>query len=208
VKELDKKARGKADATSCHKMDATIVVMMAPSRPVLKKPCMLLETLNIFSSSSAILRVVTRAMKNMQDTTQSCRPIINPERLLPSPLNRSLQVFKANVASPVEPPRTCVPHAGNRPFLPLPMRSTPWVPQYWHTNSSRPVEGPAWHPILVPDDDFYSFHAQRASSCHETNGTARRILSPALSAIWSDYCCAATFDSCLILLMRSLVSKS
>ena len=59
---FDKKARGKADATSCHEIDPRFVVITAPSRPVLKKFCTPSETPKTFSSSPiTILRVVTRA---------------------------------------------------------------------------------------------------------------------------------------------------
>jgi hypothetical protein len=70
VKGLFKKAIGKAEATSCHEMDPTIVVMIAPHRPVLKKAWNPSETPKMFSSSSETSIVVTRAMMKKHDTTQ------------------------------------------------------------------------------------------------------------------------------------------
>jgi hypothetical protein len=49
-----------------------MVVMIAPRRPVLKNFCQATETPQRVSSSIDIdIQRVTRAMKNMQDTTQS-----------------------------------------------------------------------------------------------------------------------------------------
>merc|ERR1712228_1022807 len=72
VSGLLKKAMGNAEATNCHAMDATIVVIKAPRKPMLKNFCTPSETPKIVSSpSGSILREVHRAMKNIQDTTQS-----------------------------------------------------------------------------------------------------------------------------------------
>ena len=48
---VDKKAMGNADATSCHVMEATIVVIKAPSNPVSKKAWTPSETPKIFAGS-------------------------------------------------------------------------------------------------------------------------------------------------------------
>lgn len=91
----------KADATSCHEIDPTIVVMMAPHRPVLKNSCKPSETPKMFSSSSPALRVMAQAMIKKHDTTQSCRQITHfPVGLLTWQRNRSSQVFVANGAFP------------------------------------------------------------------------------------------------------------
>mmetsp|Transcript_30101 Transcript_30101/g.59575 ORF Transcript_30101/g.59575 Transcript_30101/m.59575 type:complete len:206 (-) Transcript_30101:768-1385(-) len=100
VTGLFKKEMGYADATSCQVIDPIIVNMRAPRRPVLKRPCTPSDTPKRFGSPSGMETLVTRATKNMHDTTESCRPIMNPGRLLPAPLKSRSQVILANLESP------------------------------------------------------------------------------------------------------------
>ena len=62
VTGVDKNAMGKAEAISCQAIEATMVVIRAPSKPVPKKPWMPSETPKMFSSPSWVVMVVTRAM--------------------------------------------------------------------------------------------------------------------------------------------------
>mmetsp|Transcript_12142 Transcript_12142/g.25063 ORF Transcript_12142/g.25063 Transcript_12142/m.25063 type:complete len:222 (+) Transcript_12142:504-1169(+) len=95
VMGVDKKAMGKADATSCHAMEATMVVMRAPSNPVSKNFWVKSATPKMLSSPSLSLTVVTRAMMKKHRVTHICRPIMKPGKLRPSPSKRRSQVFLA-----------------------------------------------------------------------------------------------------------------
>mmetsp|Transcript_56534 Transcript_56534/g.67747 ORF Transcript_56534/g.67747 Transcript_56534/m.67747 type:complete len:203 (+) Transcript_56534:549-1157(+) len=98
---LLKNAVGNADATSCHAIDARIVVTSAPSRPVLKNSCIPSETPSTFSPlPGTTLRLVTRAITKKFNVTVIWRPIMKPGRLFPSPRNNSSHVFLANTPVP------------------------------------------------------------------------------------------------------------
>merc|ERR1719148_385861 len=76
-------------------MEATIVVISAPSKPVSKNVWTLSSYPKIFSSPSLSLIVVTRAMMKKHKVTHICRPTMNPGKLRPPLANRTSQVFLA-----------------------------------------------------------------------------------------------------------------
>ena len=92
---------GKADATSCQTTEAAMVVMRAAMRPVLRKVWNPSETpRTLLPVPISTLRVQTRATKNMDETTQIWRPIMNPGRLRPPSRKRTSQVILAHLESP------------------------------------------------------------------------------------------------------------
>ena len=74
-------AMGNAEATNCQAMEATMVVMKAPNKPVSKKAWTPSGTSKIFYSPSSMSMVVARAATKKQETTHNWRPTMNPGKL-------------------------------------------------------------------------------------------------------------------------------